>query len=960
MMLKDPSLRYKVPAAVVLDIDRIEQGTSILPAGFTGSWEGWLLRARTRKMLLLGGATVAAAFLVAFGVKFVTSRVAEGRDRGVVEERVERLLAETAIAPEDSGEDVLDKLRKVRRVEPEATELEARNLPDLQARLRDLDQEFVRFERLRGKEAEVDREIAEGRFDRAAAILRDFIGGLSGLNPAERQAQERLADVLARSDAALAEDREEHFRTQPTSFASAATMVEGWLERVSERYADTPTQEQERRRASAANQGARSVRAKIEVAIDRFFSPEVDVRIARLDFATLREELEAKRTEAEVELGRHLDALGVYFGVVGLPALVQQPFKETLDDLSARVDRHFAVVETEANREVEARRYPDAKDRVGAFERAAREAFPLAARRARDRLGGLESEEASDLVLAEVAWQRLLEDVRAAVRRGDGAGAARLVDAARASPDHAPDGDRLARLHEEALLLEAFWDRVAKGLEARVGADKQRWLDKVPLRDGTVEHKWEIRGVDRAARTVTVVSHRGNVVRPPETRALSDLHEDLLVALAGLSETGKDAAVRGVFALSYRPDDATDFDDATDPYERIAGYRRVFDLLDRAALGAGPLARWVDERADRLAERAAALEQRAQDLLKSAREAYEKGRNGPAHNRLVELGRVPLVHTRFAKSREKEIASLLGVIRQEMINDRIALLLPDARIERLGDATAVAFDFDSADQSENFHKGLARRVGGTTATPRTPGQTENWRLRLLPARDGGVLPEGAVVPDRPLALVSPFDPARERSMSFQLWTLHSPFFLGLELEGVSVGVLSADPVRYRFPSDVPRLPDEKRPPPFDFYGKGRGVVFRSGPLANPSLWKEWEEGHEGRKFAPPERERPARRDQMGQRWFAFEPRERPYRVRFVHAPDAGSVRLEVDGLEVLAQTGAAWKPFNAASGEGVVAKPLIQILSFTTCDIDDLVLTGRISERWRADMEKAKGLTQPR
>ena len=51
MMLKDPSLRYPTPADVVTDVDRILGGRSIVPVGFTGNWEAWLLRRRQWRRL---------------------------------------------------------------------------------------------------------------------------------------------------------------------------------------------------------------------------------------------------------------------------------------------------------------------------------------------------------------------------------------------------------------------------------------------------------------------------------------------------------------------------------------------------------------------------------------------------------------------------------------------------------------------------------------------------------------------------------------------------------------------------------------------------------------------------------------------------------------------------------------------------------------------------------------------
>jgi serine/threonine-protein kinase len=66
MMLKDPGLRYQTPAEVVADVERIQAGRSIMPAGFRGNWEAYLLRRRIRRWTSVGA--VAVAVLVVAGL----------------------------------------------------------------------------------------------------------------------------------------------------------------------------------------------------------------------------------------------------------------------------------------------------------------------------------------------------------------------------------------------------------------------------------------------------------------------------------------------------------------------------------------------------------------------------------------------------------------------------------------------------------------------------------------------------------------------------------------------------------------------------------------------------------------------------------------------------------------------------------------------------------------------------
>ena len=83
----------------------------------------------------------------------------------------------------------------------------------------------------------------------------------------------------------------------------------------------------------------------------------------------------------------------------------------------------------------------------------------------------------------------------------------------------------------------------------------------------------------------------------------------------------------------------------------------------------------------------------------------------------------------------------------------------------------------------------------------------------------------------------------------------------------------------------------------------------------------------------------------------FEPnREKPYRVKFTHSPEQGRVALFVDDREVWYAQGDA---FRAVKPSGRV-----EILSFSTCMIDNLVISGRVSGAWLERM-KAKRGTKP-
>ncbi len=104
---------------------------------------------------------------------------------------------------------------------------------------------------------------------------------------------------------------------------------------------------------------------------------------------------------------------------------------------------------------------------------------------------------------------------------------------------------------------------------------------------------------------------------------------------------------------------------------------------------------------------------------------------------------------------------------------------------------------------------------------------------------------------------------------------------------------------------------------------------------DPATWT-WDDGHHGRHFLDKEREAKGRKDEMGRRWFAFEARQAPYRLVFERKDDRLS--LTVDGLEVYAESRPEWKTLGSTGR--------IEILSWATCIIDNLQVSGRIPKAW--------------
>jgi hypothetical protein len=107
-------------------------------------------------------------------------------------------------------------------------------------------------------------------------------------------------------------------------------------------------------------------------------------------------------------------------------------------------------------------------------------------------------------------------------------------------------------------------------------------------------------------------------------------------------------------------------------------------------------------------------------------------------------------------------------------------------------------------------------------------------------------------------------------------------------------------------------------------------------FGDPSAWA-WDKDVQGRHVLAPRKP-----ELLEKKLFAFEANKQ-YRVKLVHQPEQGRVALWVDDREVLSETSERWKTVKP-SGR-------LQILTFTTCAIDDLTISGRISPEWLAEMK---------
>ena len=946
MMMRDPSLRYQTPALVVADIDKLTGGNSILPKGFSGNWEAYLLKRRWRRISIVVPSTVAAAVALAFAIHGYRSR-SEGADART---RVEQaLLRHPPYVPDaDTRVDVARRLAEVRTLLVTARAYDSISAGEYARRVAEYEIELGRFDALATAEAKAAELEAGGRYREAHDALVAAGARIRGGGPALRALGRAIATVRERSDRALLDARRAAFAVPPRDITDLSTSLDAWLSALDDRYVRaTPIANDERATAVPAVDAARDVAQAIASGVHALADERIGERVAGLQLAELRGDVAAARARLQrVRMTTAEDSLRKprYVGVEALAALLDEPIDARVRALETAVDVAFGVAQAEA-RAAAARGDPGAA--LAIYERFAAaaaegEAFPnhaAAAKAARDELA-LRAQTA--MQRAETAVRDLAAVVASDLMRRDIVAVAARLEAAHARSDvFAP----LAPLLETFAPIPAAWDRLYERATAALSSyavpsptPKERRIDRIAFVGAADPEKLvEIRGVDAARRTFSYISHRGGFARPEQTRAVADLAIDDLERLSGLTlDVPADALTLALHAFPR----LAEFSD--DPGVRLDAHRAVRDRFERAGALESPLARHVHRATAELEARVKSLEARATDSYETAERAFSRGQYAEANGVYLELLRPPYKFARVVGEHRDRILEKLSRIRGELKRGVVVLAFNGARVERNGSGASDGLDvsvthtFDTPEQLRNFSAGWARLVNPAGVRVVTPDATVvDQSLLLLPDS------VGEIVRDRPLVLPTFLDPTAEMSMSFRLWP-RAPFFLALDLDGVQVGVLSADPQEIAFPPDVPRLDPKEEPPRFNHYGRGRGVRFRLGSdFGDPAKWG-WSEENQGRRFVPPQlAKRP--KDLLATKWFAFENREREYRVRFVRIPGRGA-RLEIDGVTVAEDSGEAYKSVRP-SGK-------LQILSYSPCLIDDLELTGRVSVGWLEAMTK--------
>ena len=949
MMLRDPTLRYRTPAQVVVEIDRLRQGQSILPEGFSGNWEAWLLRRRVRKTTLLAGAGVLAGLLVAVGGKVVLDARRTSRARDEVARRITALVPSRV--PMESSADLDARAAVLEGLAADAARTDASGRGLVEQELRAVRDEQLRVRRLRALlDDVVVPAVRDEDFASAEQQLRRAVEGFPSSPPAvaRRHAELRLQELLRASDEALADAA--RGRAYPSSFSGLDEVVDAatrWAARVASRYSKTPARDGELLRAQGAQRAAERIVAAVAGGVADLGDARLRASVDALEWAPLLAAVARGRRAAEEVLREQGDALtGTerrYVSPSLLARLVAEPFEQRRAAVDALVEDAWVTASGLAFAQAEHGDPTGAIARLDAFAEAAlRDAsYPDVAQRARQLRDDLSDRTRAAREAAEAASATLTRDVVAALRAGDLDRVDALVTGARARDDlFAPVARDVEDLARAAPAMRRLQADALEALLARVGPAKERWVPSIQLRgDAQPEKNVELLAVSREERTFDYQTHRGGGTQARTRRRLADIVEEDLFRLAGSDPTSAQGAwLLGVLGIAAGPVEDEDF------YAAIPALETVVRRFRDAAAEDAPLARWAGETLARRVAEADRNEREAREHLETGRRAMAEGHYPEANYHFRALldptvePTLRLPSTKTAREARDYLEKQVQRLRQEFNVGFLETLWPGARVTRRDTAppdvldVSALFDFEGqAPLKASFESGWARVVPAPI-DPRavTPDRKVGRALRLLPGATG------EAVGDRPLVLASPFAAGAARSVTFRYWA-DAPLLLAIDLDGVQVAVLSDPPTDHELPRDAPLLPDEAALPRWDTVGRGRGVRFRVGSeLGDPTRWG-FDDAHQGRHFVPPTVSTERVRSQLGARYFAFAARERPYLVRFTWEPDNGA-RLEVDGALVLADRSAALlapKP----SGK-------IRILSWTACTIDDLEVSGRVDPAW--------------
>ncbi len=959
MMLKDPALRYRTPAEVVRDIDAILDGRSIMPAGFRGNWEAHLLRRRYRRWTRIG-AVGAVVLVVAAGALVLVheSRMRkEQRQRGT--EAVATALAETEIQsaedrpPIDRPALLLEVLQakrdKARSVLDLWSGVSPERLDELRARVGTLDREIAEVRRFLGEVLPEVQKLIRPTIQNRLSVTPRYGAARQKLDAFEKEVgrprspamwlvRDLLGTVIGESRRHFAQVRDRKDQQVPNDLDADLAGLREHATALEGDFVVDPgvtRAREDARRALAALQAIQSQVVEVE---NDYRPTAIRPRLDDFAFAALRRELEDQRRaiqEAVKDEWSRGEALG--FGSVDR---IWRHARGRLDALESALDEAVEAtwrqVQTRVKEMVAAGEYEPSLSRLARFRDAAYQAnYRVLASHASElytAVVGMQEEQRQRIAEERT---RILQDVREFLREGEPQKIRERVDKALARVDPT------LPLHADLQGLKEVADAQAMLLDLALDyLNEHRRIEDVSLRNGTVDRRWVVEDIRRADRAVRV-SVRGK----SQLRRIAEVAPEQLARWATKPDSELEPSLRAVALLM----DLQEEHEGADLRPRRDELDAAIGALEKADFGAA-LRTWAEHQRSGLVEQQDRREKDAGAAISSAKYEYDHRNYDAAYSHLRLLLRDPseLKLTDTFESKELEVLQLLEAVEAELANKRLAGDFPAATIRRDGEVTTILYDWESDLQLEIFRSGAGRACAAIESVPgrgvATPVNPDNHRLHLLRDAEG-------LVKDCPLVLPSIFDPAHPITVSFDLLAGTSPFFLAVDVDGLQVGVLSADPTSraYRalwaFPPDLPKLPDERDPPEVAWYGRGRGVAFHMGQgFGDPTDVESWDWPPAG--FGRNRDHWGSSKDLQG-RLFAFEA-GMSYKVRIERRP--GEIALFVNDKLVAERAEEAWKGIGHATDADQPMRGgtgLIQLWTWTPMSIDDLAVSGVVLEKHR-------------
>ncbi|MFM8979282.1 MAG: protein kinase domain-containing protein [Planctomycetia bacterium] len=1021
MMLKDPSLRYQVPAQAVAAIDAILAGRSIVPEGFRGNWEAYLVRQRVRRWAVRGAVGLAASVALVLGGLAWQEQHAAGERRLRAEASAEALLPALAWGREDTRASVEARLARARALLAEVGDVASAPV----ARLREAERELAvlaacqdRWYALLGGPGEappadggpvVAALVGAGNWRAAYARVEGFAREVVPAGQANPVAAElddqRMALRLASSEAWQALERAAR-EVRPATLGAWVQHWAGFEQAAQRGFIEERDVREGIARAVRLHAQARAVEAAVLAHEAAFEAGSLEVRVrgegaGRLlaeDLPAAQRELEAR--VAQAWSGELLEWTGgaLLLGERGLVRL-------RMDMLAARVQAQVQAWAEQALAEAAALaregQLAAAEQALAALEsRLARLGAPALQARAALAREQVRAELLSAGALQQAALDAVLDSVLAALARLDGSTLAALAAAVR--PDEATAralGPRLGEVQVlEALLgpAERLQQRAMEALAALQGARK-RLVPRLRA-GGSVERGWALLAVDVPGLAFEVLQGGGT---PREARRVA-LHElepaqvvDLarqgpsapgdrlalaLGAVALLGPGGEPLAGDLLAALEASDAALAALQEAAAPPRLVARVRARRDAPDRAlppsvaarpALPAAAAPPLVVARVRALR----APHDRALPSPEATAAGYHENARVYASQRKLSsawyyvsqlLEDAQLRATRYVRENAAAIRELRKAIDGQIEAGSVERVLPGVRARSLGaDRWEVAYDFDSDLQLGPQHWAAGQAVLEPVVGPAlTPDPTRpQQRLHLLRGFD-------APARDLPLVWPSIFDPAEPITVEFEAFAAPEPAFLAVDIDGAKVAVLSLDPrwmPAARVAPGAPLLAGEKRLPAVDPFGRGRGVAFHDGlDFGDPPAWRRpdgssaWPEGGRGPSLPsePPVRV-------LSGDLFAFAPPgplgAASLRVKVVR--EWRRMSLFVDDRLVASEERSEWERRGTQSERQPAMRQgsgAIRLLTYTPLAIDNLVLTGTVRRAWlEAQRDKARAEAAP-